>query len=542
MLYLYNTQMGLGVTYMALARTLAYGLRTEHFSELGIRTESGDVHHWYRRVSETTYRLVALMNPRPTPLRKILDAEQFEDLLQRMALPSAKNLADRNQNRLDAFCGLLVEASLRLLPTEVWQRYKGNIAIDATKVPIRGQRNSAGQTGSRSNPDPLAGRYMRAGSHGGTGASTDEAAYELETAVMIWNSPGENIAFPSLITEISCHNPGRLVGHAAALTARHQKLGFCRFTAVFDRAYNYERTETFHFPMARLGVDLVFDYKAEDLGLQSHFENLILVDGSWYVNWMPEGLITASRQIAAIEKAKDEARIVLYKSDHRTKTSTAQELDDERAAVVTVTDSAESLPTLQQRLDARESYRMIPKGRRDKDGYQRFSYPPMEKMLARPIHPPTVTSITVPPVLPVNEDVAAGTRSGHKTRTTGSANLHTKPQSIKYVQPLPHNGTEWRGYYGMRSLVESSNNLLKSPAHGDIENTKKRSGRGYAATFLALTFAVVTSNLKRIASFFVAEANRIETSHTKTRARRRSDEHGAPLHRAEPAPPPVTLA
>ncbi|MET3768650.1 hypothetical protein ABIB15_001332 [Marisediminicola sp. UYEF4] len=93
----------------------------------------------------------------------------------------------------------------------------------------------------------------------------------------------------------------------------------------------------------------------------------------------------------------------------------------------------------------------------------------------------------------------------------------------------------------MRSLVESSNNLLKSPAHGDIENTKKRSGRGYAATFLALTFAVVTSNLKRIASFFVAEANRIEKSHTKTRARRRSDERGTPLRRAEPAPPPTTL-
>ena len=212
-------------------------------------------------------------------------------------------------------------------------------------------------------------------------------------------------------------------------------------------------------------------------------------------------------------------------------------MNTERAATRTVVNGAEALPTLRQRLDPQGPYRMIPEGRRDKDGHRRFTYPPIEKMLARPISTPTIISITVPPVLPVNEAVAAGAPSGHKPRLRSSENLHPKPQAIKFVQHLPHKGPEWRAYYGMRSLVEGSNNLLKSPAHGNIENTKKRSGRGYAATFLALTFAVVTSNLKRIASFFVAEANRIEQSRITTRTRRRSDERGAPLHRAEPAPP-----
>src|SRR5699024_6234780 len=121
-------------------------------------------------------------------------------------------------------------------------------------------------SGSRSNSDPMSGRYTRLGSHGGTGARTDEAAYELETAVMIWNNPGANKSFPSLVTEIGCHNPGRLVGHAAAMAARHQKLGFDRFLYVVDRAYNNESIETFHLPLARLGVDPVFDYKTDDLG------------------------------------------------------------------------------------------------------------------------------------------------------------------------------------------------------------------------------------------------------------------------------------
>ena len=217
-------------------------------------------------------------------------------------------------------------------------------------------------------------------------------------------------------------------------------------------------------------------------------------------------------------------------------------MDTERAAARAVATGAETLPTLRQRLDARGPYRMIEKGRRDKDGYQRFTYPPIDKMLARPTSSPTATSITVPPVMPVNEAVAAGGRSGRKPRLKGTEDLRSKPQPIKFVQPLPHKGPEWRAYFGMRSLVESSNNLLKSPEHGDVANTRKRSGRGYAATFLALTFAVVTSNLKRIASFFVAEASRIEQSRTRPRTRRRTDEHGAPLRRAEPDPPPATRA
>lgn len=180
--------MGLGVTYKELARTLAYRFAPRHFAALGIQVTSGDVLHWYKRVSDTTYRLIKLMNPRDTSLRDVLSAQQFDDLLTRMAEPAAQILAERNQDRLDTCCRLLVEASYRHLPEDVRLRYQGNIAIDATKTPIRGRRNSASKLGSRSNPDPLAGRYTREGSHGGEGAGTDEAAYELETAVMIWKN------------------------------------------------------------------------------------------------------------------------------------------------------------------------------------------------------------------------------------------------------------------------------------------------------------------------------------------------------------------
>ena len=63
----------------------------------------------------------------------------------------------------------------------------------------------------------------------GQGAKTDVPAYELETSVIIWNKPGDNAAFPSFVTAISCHNPGELTGHAAELMRRQKDLGFNRF-------------------------------------------------------------------------------------------------------------------------------------------------------------------------------------------------------------------------------------------------------------------------------------------------------------------------
>ncbi|MBC7592569.1 MAG: hypothetical protein H7288_01260, partial [Kineosporiaceae bacterium] len=380
-LYLLNAQMGVGVTYRELARTVTHRLSSAQRSALGIRSsgvESVDL--WYSRISETSYRLIALMNPRPTPLRKILGDEAYRKLLERMDTDSARRLAERNQVRIDQFCNALVEASLRQLPKDIWNRYTGNVAIDATKVHIRGGLNSASPVGRRSNPDSLAGRYRREGNHDGLGAKTDAPAYEAETSVMLWNGPGENTLFPSLITVISCHNPGRLRGHAAAHMARHKALGFNHFTVVVDRAYNGEKIENFHLPAARLGLDVVFDYKQVDLGTQSLFEDLILVDGSWYVGWMPQALIDVTKEFRVIDREITDAKRVLYDAEHTVTQGTspaALELgrNKERQAATHLKEIAETLPSLEERLKMREPYRMIPKGRRSVDGFQRFSYP-----------------------------------------------------------------------------------------------------------------------------------------------------------------------
>ena len=91
---------------------------------------------------------------------------------------------------------------------------------------------------------------------------------------------------------------------------------------------------------------------------------------------------------------------------------------------------------------------------------------------------------------------------------------------MKHIQTLPYLSQEWRSTYGMRNLVESSNNLLKLPTAEDMANAGKRSGRGFTFNYLAMAIAVVSSSLNRIVTFFVSEAKRASKDQVLHRARR----------------------
>ena len=91
----------------------------------------------------------------------------------------------------------------------------------------------------------------------------------------------------------------------------------------------------------------------------------------------------------------------------------------------------------------------------------------------------------------------------------------------------------------MRSLVEASNNHLKSKNFEDLGNPDKRSGRGYAFQYLLATFMGVSSNLRRIVAFFIEEATRLHQG-PLPREHRRKETTGKALAKPEsllPAPP-----
>ena len=281
-------------------------------------------------------------------------------------------------------------------------------------------------------------------------------------------------------------------------TPEDRRLGFENFILLCDRAYNAERVENFHIPLRMMGVQPVFDYKKNNFGLQSIYKDVILVDGTWYVTYMPQSDIDAMKN---------------YRNglpDPETK----QLLDKEM---------------LKKRIASRESYRMIPKGRPDADGYQRLSYPKpgymaIDRATGKRVKPKTAASITIP--------LLAGLSEGREKD-------RQKP-AIKHWQKFPYKSEEHKRWYGMRSLVESSNKTLKSKRFEDMRNTGKRTGRGFTFHNLVTTLMVVSANIRKIVAFFLKDAVRTAGA-PLTRVRRRKNPNGARLekHATEQAAAPL---
>ncbi|MRG60701.1 hypothetical protein GE115_12595 [Agromyces sp. CFH 90414] len=531
-LFVAHALAGKPLTYTELARTLEFRLKHDLRNLVGVTHKRGTHDQWYDRMWAATNRLVELFDPYPGPRNVRLKGAAWENFFESTQQPAYIENTERMLDRMDELLNKILHASLHLVPRDIWEQYLGNLLIDATKVEVAGTPNSASSRGSRSNPDPLSGRYTRKGSHGGTGARTDVAAYELETACTMWNKPGENDRFPTLVTAVSMHRPGKLVGHAARLIGQHKRLGYDRFLVTVDRAYNGEKIENFHIPVRLAGGELVLEYKKTDLGLQGWFEDLILVDGNWYVNWMPIGLIQASQRLRALEDAVSGAMTALSALSHSKDAPTRDEQIAEHRQ--TIDDAPAQHSQLINNIKNRERYRMKEHGLVDRDGAQRFRYPDPERSLVPPRPLSDRASITIPMLVPEIDAPKhlAALVTKPKGGTKGNPSERRKPQPIKHVQKYAYQSAEWHRYKGTRSLVEASNRLLKKATKFDIEEPDLRSGRGYAFTYLATALAVVAENLLRIRSFFQADAER--QGAPKTRARRRKDPQGNSLPRRQP--------
>jgi len=490
-LFVLHVQLGYGINYHRIAETLDVHFRAEEFALLGIRNLAGDHTDWYQRLWRSANRMMALIDPYPGPRNKRLKPKAYAKLLAKQAKPKALRKSERNLERLDWLCEQLLHASVRMLPADIWAKYHGNIAIDATLIPGTGRPNPTDPTMRRGNADSHSGRYRREGSHGGLGAKTDKAGYELEISVMVWDKPGQNMVFPSLITSVGFHRPGEIIGHGAKLVDSHQRLGFTSGLVIVDRAYNGEKARNFQIPVRLRGCELVIDYKKNDLGLQNQWKDLILVDGNWYVTYMPQKLIDATKNYNTRE---------------------ANPLDPKKPRRIL------DKKTYKTYLENRTAYRMKPKGLPDKDGFQRFLYPAPGSYMAidrasgkRVARPSTPVSVTIP------LDAGAPAERNRDPRL-----------AVKHLQKFAYRSEEHRKHFGMRSLVESANKTLKGKNFEDLANVSKRSGRGFAFNYLAATLAAVSANLRKTYDFFVKAAER-DLGEKLSRERRRKEATGTPL-------------
>jgi hypothetical protein len=487
---LLHIQMGRGVVYLDIANTFQRRFGTKHFELLGIPNTPSDTMDWYHRFWRGLKQILSHIDPYPLPLDGKMKAADYAARLSDITDGEGKEEHERNLDRIDWLCNQLVLASVRSMPEEFLRQYQGNCAIDASLIAIQGGQNPTSPELNRSNPDPFSGRYRRGGKHDGKGAKTDIAGYEVETATTVWNRPFESELFPSVVTAISFHKPGKLVGHGMKLIERHKAaFELDRFLVMADRAYNNSRVETFHIPARKAGVELVIDYRAVDLGLQGHHKDLILVDGNWHVRSMPQKLIDATKDLAELEKS----RSALERIDYNQKNA-----------------------TLLTRLKNRSSYRMIAKGLPDLDGYQRFTYPTDSPVPHAALN--GKNSIMVPLLIP--ETIIESKQPGVKSR---------RLQPLKHLQRFAYKSQEWASYYGMRNLVEASNSRFKDANREDLGNPKKRSGRGFSSNYLVTALSISSFNLRSIATFILKL--RDKAIEKPLRTRRRKDENKRPLAR-----------
>ncbi|MDR7188111.1 hypothetical protein J2Y46_000927 [Microbacterium sp. BE35] len=464
-LHLMHTDAGSN-RYHDVAKTLFARLTPETFTYLGITVTDGTQQEWYIRYWRSLNRLLALTSPWDVPRNTFLSAEAY-----RRALDTYNQ---ERRDRMDELMNRLLHASVRRLPAAIRETYRGNIALDATLIPITGRPNPrvTNLDRERFNLDAMSGPYTRDGNHQGKGKRKDEAGWEAETVVTVPNAPGQSDSFPVLTTGITLHVPGK-IKHAPLIVVKfHAQLFDERGYLMVDRAYNGLKPHRFQNPTRMMGFRNLYNFKYQKKatsGKQGAIEDAILVDGCLYVKWMPEALINASIDFKA------------------------RRIDED---------------TYNARLAARTPYRLKEHGRPDHEGRQRFTYPDVSKLMC-------LDPATGKPVKP--------------RLTSGSITLHPDSREsmtiIKNLQAHEFRSKKWTEWYHLRSHVEGNNRYVKDDAHANLGAADKRRPRGYAFQALAVGAAVAVSNMRRIVTFLTDAAKQVLTT-KQLRARRRRDEHG----------------
>lgn len=195
-LFLLHIQSRVGVDYEKIAGTIMFHLTPQQFDLLGIAHVPGGEDQWYHRLWRAANRMMKVLDPYPVNHKRRLEPKEYQAFRQHLESDEGKRITERNLARLDHMMEQLVHASVRLLPKDIWDRYEGNVAIDATFVETSGGLNPMDPKLNRGSADPYAGRYRREGDHDGFGAKTDKGGYELDNGAMTWSRPGRPHCFP----------------------------------------------------------------------------------------------------------------------------------------------------------------------------------------------------------------------------------------------------------------------------------------------------------------------------------------------------------
>lgn len=460
-----------GVQYQEIANTIAHRLTRAQFEALGIKWERADEDTWYHRHWRAKSRILQLVDPyhRTKKNRRLPLAEAVEAV-------AAKD--EERENRLRWMIQALVNASIEPLPQRYRDAYAGDVALDSTRIKIQGRIHSRAFTlaahhgrpldhpevvaarrtllrdGRLTNTDFTAGTYRRPN-------KPTEPAHELDFVTMM-DAAGydEHPAFARLITAVSIHRPGAITEGPRHAMQAHSLTFEQRGIAAADRAFNGLDAEDLQQPLRLDYWEFAFDYKRDEFGHQGSVPgtDIIIVDGAFYVAYMPKRLI---RAVWCFKKGKP---------------------DPETGELYSWSD-------IEDIIEERRAYQMKRHGSmksENKHGAQRFTYP--DPSSYRAFDPATGKSIP-----------------SNKNKLRGSILIRPDASFLKHLQRYPWGTPEWAAVYGQRNQVESSNAAIKRSRVVNIEDPQLRSGRGVAFHGLASAVMVVIHNIRALVRALVDE-------------------------------------
>jgi len=291
-------------------------LNATHREILGLSNDEID-ERLYDRIWTAVMRLIRLIDEFPGRRDKVLTEAEF------FAVKQSRDPEDTQMRRERMFLlsNSLIEASRQMMRQDLLDRYDGNVAIDATCVPIAGKAGNPKSdvfVGDRRSINYDAGYHRGEGSHDAV-THADAAILkktqpgvkfharsraklvwgtELEIARTTANLHENEDLFPMITVAVSFHIPGAIKGEGLRLIQSLQCRGHRVNLVIVDRAYNYGLYDEFAVPIRLLGGKLVVTYKDEDLGTQAYDDRgFVQVSGTWYLDTLPEVLRNADKVI-----------------------------------------------------------------------------------------------------------------------------------------------------------------------------------------------------------------------------------------------------
>lgn len=429
---------------------------------LGLWGTQRNAKNWFWPIWHALHRALGAIDPKPGHRRKFPTAEEIEHTLRHREATGAS----AKQVRLNWVCNQLIEATLRLVPDEFRQNWKGDLCVDATVVAAFGKRGAPwGKKFHAVEHD--AGWYTRDSRHN---ASSDPRkitkavfGWDVTLAIQTNHDPRTLPGFPLLVAGIGMSIPGQaLIETARDIVASVAGRGHPAGRLTGDRGYAAgAHQDDYQLPARRLGYKIYTDYRDDQLGKKDGFAGAIQVEGALYCPSMPARLITATEDMRAERIDKKAWRLLIVE---------------------------------------RRQYMLRPKSKPDAKGSVAMMCP--ARGPGATANCPLVNGCG--PVDDARTPIFDPPEEKNRDKICTNATSVTVPieAGAKLAQEAQYGSDEWATMYNHdRNTIEGVNGFLKDGAHEGIHIAERRRMRGSTVQFLMISMLVATANLRKLQAF-----------------------------------------